>query len=103
MTMPWELLIQIIVAGTFLVMLIRKEQRPVIISGVKKLVENATSKRFIVLMIATWFVYKQIPIDGNWLILAGAYIGLDTINKAGILTSLSTKIKSNINTLKTEE
>jgi hypothetical protein len=95
MNIPWETVLKVLVTGTFLAMLIRKEQRPVIISGVEKLIENATSKRFIVLMIATWFVYQKIPIDGNWLVLAGAYIGLDTINKAGILTSLSDKIKAN--------
>lgn len=90
----WTLYLQIILAGLLLVMLLRREQRPVIVSGIQKVVENATSKRFITLMIATWFVYKGIPIDGNWLVLAGVYIGLDTANNAGVFSALADKFKS---------
>lgn len=93
--MSWQLIVEIIIAGLLLVLLLRPEVRPVFVDGLKKLVQNSTSKRFIVLMIATWFVYRQIPIDGNWLVLAGAYIGLDTINKAGVFGALADKIKSN--------
>lgn len=61
---------------------------------IKKLLQNLTSKRFITLMIATWFVYKGIAIDTNWLILAGFYVGVDTAQNHGVFTAFSDYLRN---------
>jgi hypothetical protein len=65
----------------------------------QKLLTNVTSKRFITLMIATWFVYEGIDIDPNWLLLSGFYIGIDTLKKEGVLNALSLRIQAKKNSL----
>lgn len=65
----------------------------------QRLLTNVTSKRFITLMIATWFVYEGIDIDPNWLLLSGFYIGIDTLKKEGVLNALSLRIQAKKNSL----
>lgn len=62
--------------------------------AVIKLIENFTSKRFITLGIATWFVYLGIKIDPNWLMLAGFYIGVDTAKNEGVFTAFAQFLKN---------
>lgn len=59
------------------------------IKAIDKLMQNLTSKRFITLMIATWFVYKGIAIDTNWMLLAGFYVGVDTIQNHGVFAAFA--------------
>ena len=92
MTSQW-IIVQLALALVLLVLSFNSAMKPVWLAAYRKVVESVTSKRFTVLMIATWFVYKGIPIDGNWLLLAAVYIGLDTAHKAGVLSALAESLK----------
>ncbi len=94
MTSQW-IIVQLALALVLLVLSFNSAMKPVWVAAYRKAVENITSKRFTVLMIATWFVYKGIAIDGNWMILAAAYIGMDTAHKAGVLAALADKLRNN--------
>lgn len=61
--------------------------------AVVKLIENLSSKRFITLGIATWFVYAGIEIDPNWLMLAGFYIGVDYAKNEGVFAAFAEFLK----------
>lgn len=68
--------------------------RETLAKGFSKMVANLTSKRFIVLAVATFFVYSEIQIDANWLILAAVYIGLDTAQNGGVFAALAEKLRA---------
>lgn len=63
--------------------------------ALQKTLINITSKRFITLMIATWFQYSGIDIDPNWLVLAGFYIGVDTMRNDGLFSAFSAYLTKN--------
>ncbi len=90
----WTLLIQILILLFLLVLLATKAGRQSLTKSSDKLIKIATSKRFITLMIATWFVYQKIPIDGNWLLLAGFYIGIDTAHNNGVFAAYAEYLKT---------
>jgi len=90
----WTLFFQVIIVLLVLYILAVKDGRVALAVFIKKILEIATSKRFITLMIATWFVFKRVPIDSNWLILAGFFIGVDTMQNNGMFTAFSEFIKN---------
>lgn len=70
------------------------EMGNILLSGFKKLVTIATSKRFLTLMVATWFVYEGKAIDPNWLLLAGFFIGIDTLQNNQVFIALAEYLKT---------
>ncbi len=94
---PWTLLVQIILIILFTWVLLDGNKRPMLFKAVEKLTTIATSKRFLTLAIATWFVYKNITIDPNWLLFAGFYVGMDTVHNSGLLKAVASKYKTPAN------
>ena len=94
MLITWTLFLQILIVLVLIFILFFKEGRQAFMNGAKKLISICTSKRFITLMIATWFVYREIAIDPNWLLLAGFYIGIDTAHNNGIFQAFSEYLKN---------
>ena len=70
------------------------DTRVILANAYKKMATNLTSKRFITLAIATWFVYTGTDINPNWLLLAGFYIGIDYAKHEGILKALAVMISN---------
>lgn len=60
---------------------------------IEKMLENISSKRFITLMIATWFVFEGLAIDANWILLAGFYMGVDTAKNEGVFAAFNEFLK----------
>ena len=89
--MTW---MSLVIIAFILLLFFYRETREILLAGFKKLVTIATSKRFITLMIATWFVYKNVTIDPNWLLLAGFFIGIDTLQNNQVFTALAEYLKN---------
>ncbi len=90
----WTLFLQIIVIFAIFYLIFSSEGRKLLQKSVAKVLTISTSKRFIVLMIATWFVYKRVPIDPYWILLSGFFIGIDTLQNHGFFNALSEYIKT---------
>jgi len=90
----WDLFIQAFVLFWIIILLLSKEGRKHLLEAAKKIITSLTSKRFLVLMLATWFVFKDIKIDPNWLILAGFFIGIDTMQNNQVFTALADFLKN---------
>ena len=62
--------------------------------AIQKIRKMITSKRFLVMAIATWFNYKGIDIDSSWIWLAGFYIGIDTMQNHDVFKAFSEFIRT---------
>lgn len=91
----WKIFFQISLMFWIIVMLFYSDGREVLLESGKRAFIFITSKRFIVLMIATYFVYKGIRIDPNWLWLAGFFIGIDTMQNNKVFTAFADFIRTN--------
>jgi len=90
----WTLFLQIYLLILFIALLVTKQGRKAIEQSSAKFLQILTSKRFLTLMIATWFVYREIKIDPNWLLLAGFFIGLDTVNNNGVFSAFAEYLRN---------
>lgn len=90
----WTLFLQSMIIFIILYLLLSGDGRQLLKKSIAKVLTFSTSKRFIVLMIATWFVYKKVTIDPYWILLAGFFIGIDTLQNHGFFMALSEYIKN---------
>ena len=84
----------IIILSVIGALFIFNRTREALFAAIEKLFEILVSKRFITLMIATWFVYKDIDISTGWLALAGFYIGVDTMQNNGVFHGFADFLKN---------
>ncbi len=91
----WELIIQATIVICFVMFVFSKDGREDLKKAGKRATVFLTSKRFIVLMIATWFVYKGIDIDPNWMYLAGFFISIDTLQNHNVFSAFAEFLKTN--------
>lgn len=90
----WTSFVQYALIIWAVALLLFKGGRKILLDAADSVSKAITSKRFIVLMIATWFVYRKLTIDPNWLMLAGFYISVDTLQNHEVFSALATWIKS---------
>jgi len=94
MHISWEQFIQFLFIFLVGILFFSKGGRDILLESSKRVFTAVTSKRFIVLMIATWFVKEEIAIDANWLWLAGFYIGIDTAQNHGVFSAFADFLKN---------
>jgi len=92
--MDWTIFEQLLIGALLVFFLLRESGREQLTTAIGKFFEICVSKRFITLMIATWFVYAKVKIDPNWLILAGFYIGVDTMQNNGLFGAFADYVKN---------